>query len=96
MCIRDSYKTWFTEDLDHKSLSEDIVKLYAETFTVDELKKLTAFYKTAIGVKALKAFPKLMAEGANLGAIEGQKKQDKLLERLKPLIEQKKMESKEQ
>ena len=82
------YKSWYTEDLDLDFLAKKIVELYAQTFSVKELKELTAFYKTPLGKKAYAVFPELMAKGAKLGAIECQKRMPELSERLKPLMEE--------
>ena len=82
------YKSWYTEDLDLDFLAKKIVELYAQTFSVKELKELTAFYKTPLAKKALAAFPELMAKGAKLGAMERQKRMPELFERLKPLMEE--------
>ena len=85
--LKEIYKTWYVEDIDHKALAKDIVKIYAETFTAEELEQLIIFYRTPIGQKTLKIFPELFAKDATLGAAEAQKKQAKLLERLQPFFE---------
>jgi hypothetical protein len=36
--------------------------IYARHFTVDELKQLIAFYRTPVGVKALRELPQVMGE----------------------------------
>jgi hypothetical protein len=54
----------------HKVLSDptlldqmqaEILPLYAQTYTVDELHQLAAFYKSPLGQKTLASMPKLMA-----------------------------------
>ena len=82
------YKSWFMKDFDHESVTKEMIQLYAEEFTVEELKELTTFYKTPIGIKSLKVLPQLMAKGAQIGAKEGQAKQPELMKRLEPLLEQ--------
>ena len=44
-----------------------IAPLYAETFTVDELRQMTAFYASPTGQKVLAATPALMARGMEIG-----------------------------
>ena len=81
------YKDWFQNDLDQQALLKQIVLLYAETFTVEELQDLIAFYQTPLGKKTLTTMPQLMAKCAELGVAEGQKKQHLLLEKLTPFFE---------
>jgi len=49
------------------SLKEGMVKIYAEEFSEEELKGLSAFYETPLGKKSLQKMPQLMAKGAALG-----------------------------
>ncbi len=86
--LKGIYKSWFMEDFDHESVTKEMIQLYAEEFTAEELKELTAFYKTPIGIKSLKALPQLMTKGAQIGAKEGQAKEPELMKRLQPLLEQ--------
>ena len=81
-----AYKTWFIEDVDQAALFKQMVALYAEAFTVEELKQLSVFYKTPVGQKALAEMPALTAKGAQLGMQAGQKAQHLLLERLQPFL----------
>jgi hypothetical protein len=46
---------------------EDLAKLYAEEFTVEELNQMAAFYKTPVGQKLASKQSELMAKGAELG-----------------------------
>lgn len=45
----------------------ETVPLYARTYTADELKQITAFYRTPVGSKMLASMPKLMSEGMQIG-----------------------------
>jgi hypothetical protein len=45
----------------------EIIPLYAETYTVAELRQLTAFYTSPLGQKMLANTPKLMARSMELG-----------------------------
>jgi hypothetical protein len=45
----------------------ETVPLYARTYTADELKQITAFYRTPVGAKMLATTPKLMGEGMQIG-----------------------------
>lgn len=48
-------------------LKHDICVMYAREFTEDELKQLTAFYKTPLGTKLNQKQPILMQTGMSLG-----------------------------
>lgn len=45
----------------------ETVPIYARTFSADELKQLTAFYRSPIGAKMLASMPQLMAQGMQVG-----------------------------
>lgn len=49
------------------ALKNDLALIYAEEFTVEELKEMTAFYKTPTGQKVSQKLPLLMAKGMQLG-----------------------------
>lgn len=45
----------------------EMAPLYAETYTVDELRQLAAFYASPLGQKMLASTPKLMVRGMEIG-----------------------------
>ncbi|WP_197065225.1 DUF2059 domain-containing protein [Massilia sp. 9096] len=45
----------------------EMVPLYAETFTLDEIRQLTAFYASPVGQKTLEVMPALMGRGMEIG-----------------------------
>jgi hypothetical protein len=45
----------------------ETVPIYARHFSADELKQITAFYRTPVGGKMLKLMPQLMGEGMQIG-----------------------------
>ena len=49
------------------SLKDELATVYAEPFTLSELKEITAFYKTPTGKKLAKNTPTLMTRGMELG-----------------------------
>ncbi len=53
--------------MSYESLKPDMIKLYAQTFSTQELKDLNAFYQTPTGQKAIQTMPQLMAQGAQIG-----------------------------
>ena len=88
------YKDWFEKDLDQEKMMNNIVILYAETFTSQELDGLREFYMTPLGKKTLKALPEVMQKGAQLGMEEAKTKEQALMTRLNTFIESKKAAAK--
>lgn len=84
------YKDWFEKDLDQEKMRNNIINLYAETFTVQELDGLREFYLTPIGKKSLTALPGIMQKGAQLGMEEAKAKQQLLMGKLNAFIEKQK------
>ena len=64
--IKSKIKAFYEKNIGWNNISDDIAKLYAKHYTVDELKKLTEFYKTPLGQKTLKVSPTLAMEGQKL------------------------------
>jgi hypothetical protein len=68
-------------------LIDQVAIIYANTFTVDEMKTLVAFYKTPVGQKLLASIPKVaqqsMAAGQQFGAKVGRELQARIIEELR-------------
>lgn len=58
---------FFNKHMSYDSLKDDMAGIYAEAFTVQELKELNAFYRTATGQKTIQKMPELMQKGGQLG-----------------------------
>lgn len=84
------YRDWFDHDLDQEKLRNNIITFYAETFTIEELDGLRAFYQSPLGKKALKVLPEIMQKGAQLNGEEAISKQQLLMSKLNAFIEKKK------
>jgi uncharacterized protein len=56
----EKYMSW-------ESLRPDLIALYTQAFTEDELREIVAFYQSPVGQKAIKAIPTLMAQGGQIG-----------------------------
>lgn len=54
--------------MSYDSLKDDMIRMYGDAFTTEELKEITAFYKTEIGQKTIEKMPALMAQGGQIGA----------------------------
>jgi len=85
--LKDIFRSWFNKDIDRSKMMSEMKKLYSQTFTDDEISKITEFYQTPVGARFLEKSPQLMQLGAQIGMKEAQSKQVKLMERIKPFIE---------
>lgn len=59
----------------------EIVPFYARTYTADELKQITAFYRSPVGAKMMATTPQLMQTAMQVA-------QKVMLKRVQPMIEQ--------
>lgn len=66
--FRDVMLEFFNKYMSFSSLKAEMAGLYADAFTEDELKSITAFYRTAHGQKMLDKAPELLRSGAEVGA----------------------------
>ena len=64
---KEAVKTFVTKHMNWASLKEDVITLYVEAFTEDELKQLTTFYHSPIGQKAVDKMPQLATAGTQIG-----------------------------
>lgn len=60
-------RDFFDEHLSWESVKDELIVLYADTFTEDELREIAAFYRTPVGQKAIATLPRLMAQGMQIG-----------------------------
>ena len=56
----DKYSNW-------EVIKDDVIKMYTQSFTEQELNELTAFYKSPTGQKALSTMPTLMVKTIHAG-----------------------------
>ena len=85
--LKGIFRAWFNEDIDRSKIINEVKKLYSQSFTDDEISKVTEFYQTPTGKKFLEKSAQLMQLGAQIGMQEAQSKQVKLMERVKPFLE---------
>lgn len=58
---------FFSKYMSWDSLKDEMARIYVDAFTIQELKELTAFYKTPVGRKAALLVPQLMTKGGEMG-----------------------------
>ena len=85
--LRNIYRDWFNHDIDRTVINAKIVKLYAETFSEQEINQLISFYQSPIGRKFLQESPRLTKIGAQIGMEEARAKQHLLNRRLQPFLD---------
>lgn len=64
---RETMLEFFRKYMSYESLKADMIRIYEEAFTEQELAELRAFYATPTGRKSLELMPSLMAKGAEMG-----------------------------
>ena len=62
----------------------ETVPLYARTFSADEIKQMTAFYRTPVGAKMLATMPQLMSQGMQIGQQVVMRRVGPLMQKLQP------------
>lgn len=92
--LKGKYDVFITEFLD-TALGEGrdeilgaIAVIYARNFTIDEIKDITAFYKTPTGRKVVQMLPEIQAESAKIGQAWGTKVARRTLERLRSKLKE--------
>ena len=73
---------YFSQVASDPDLKKEMVGLYEEKFTKDELKKLVAFYKSPLGQKSLQVLPEMTNAGGNLGRKYAEKYSENFKENL--------------
>jgi hypothetical protein len=74
----DVIRTWYKRVVTPENLEGAVTKLYANSFTDDELRQLGAFYRSPLGQKALVKMPEIMRQAAEIGARLAQEHQAEL------------------
>jgi hypothetical protein len=66
--LKEPMRKFFEKHLSYESLKEDLITMYVEEFSEDEVRDLIKFYQTPLGKKSVEKMPVLFAKGAQLGA----------------------------
>jgi len=65
--MRDPMKQFLNKYMGWDAMKDDLATIYANTFTEDELKQITAFYNTPAGSKLAASASQLTTQGIQLG-----------------------------
>lgn len=76
--FRETMLTWLKKYMTWDAMAPELTKLYASTFTDDELKQMAKFYGSPAGQKSLEKLPELMQRTAMIGAGLAQPHSDEL------------------
>lgn len=63
---------FFSKYVSYQSMKPELLKIYSEAFTADELREIRGFYATDTGKKTLEKMPTLMAESSQIGMMRVQ------------------------
>ena len=63
---------------------DEMAKLYARHYTLEDLQQLNAFYQSPVGQKVVRETPQLSQEGMILGQLWGRRMAESTLEKLAP------------
>lgn len=85
--LKDIYRDWFYNDIDRDKINYEIAKLYADTFSMQEINDIIAFFHSPTGQKLVSKNPHLAQQGAQIGMIEAQNKQQQLIDKLTPFLQ---------
>ena len=86
--IDQEVKKVFEEEMESGSFYELIYPIYAEKFSLDELKEILAFYKTPVGQKVTKELPAITQEAMMKGQVWGQSMGPKLQKRIQQRMQE--------
>ncbi len=58
---------FFSKHMNFERLKDDLIFIYAEAYTEEELKIINTFYASKVGQKTIQLMPELMAKGSQVG-----------------------------
>src|SRR5258706_12129787 len=77
-----------SQELSWAKVKDDYIKVYADTFTVEELRDIVAFYKTPTGQAFIRKTPKLLEQSMQVAQGHLQNVAPKIQELRKQMIEE--------
>ncbi|QIB65149.1 DUF2059 domain-containing protein [Kineobactrum salinum] len=69
---------FFNEHMSYDRLEPDLLRIYSEAFSADELREINSFYTTQVGKKTIEAMPVLMAQSVEIGVAHLEENIDEL------------------
>ena len=68
----------FERYMSYESLKPEMVHMYTEAYTLEELKEINAFYSSKVGKKTLELMPRLVARSGQIAAAKVEDNLDEL------------------
>ena len=65
--VKGAMEAFFQKHISYESIKDELIAIYVETFTEEELYAITEFYKTPVGQKLIKEQPDLVTKGMQIG-----------------------------
>jgi len=85
--MMDKMMDFLKEEMSWEKMKEDYIDIYADAFTVEEMKAIIAFYKTPAGQALLKKQPKIAQKTMALSQKATMKLMPKIQEWTKEMIQ---------
>ena len=73
----------FMKEADISQLFEQIIPVYDQNFTDNDIQQLIAFYQTPVGKKMIEKMPVIMQQSMQIGSEWGKQLSEKVIEQLK-------------
>lgn len=80
--MKEPMKKFFDKYMSYASMKEDLITNYVDAFSEEDLKEITAFYKTPIGKKLVAKTPELTSKATELGTKRVSENQGELMKML--------------
>ncbi len=65
--VKEVLRKFFEKHISYDAIKDEMIDVYVAEFTEDELKEISAFYRTPAGKKAIEKIPTLMQKGGEIG-----------------------------
>lgn len=75
---KEKLKGFYEKCVSYDAIKDDLAEMYANDFTAEELKEMTAFYHSKLGKKMLEKTPSLMQKSMQFGQERVSKNMDEL------------------
>jgi hypothetical protein len=79
---KDVLESWVHKVYSGDTIDKQMVQLYVETYSENELRQIIVFYKTPVGQKVLSKMPEIMQKGMTIGQTLAQEHMPELREAL--------------
>ena len=87
---KDVMRKFFAKHISYSALKDDLVKIYTDEFSEEELRQIITFYKTAAGKKLVEKSPALLGKCMQLGLSRVSKHEDELKQMIEDEVKKQK------